>query len=228
MRLHSTWLTREAFTFSWYKNPGFTGISIDAYLRSTRHSTASPPLRYGTRGPGFLTYVRKHPQIRAHTVPGPWAANRDIHMLYAWAWGLGIQIVNVYNAPLGATGPCVSVLAGTENVSRRSHGSHCDSLAKGDMRLRPMLQAEGCAPAASRELAEPSRVTKTTHRQTVLLRKTCPERARLEAAFAHFTDAQKSRAVLPFSRSRRGAWVGGIAGLRRRMPSSGYHTQAYK
>ncbi|KGQ00639.1 hypothetical protein PAAG_12704 [Paracoccidioides lutzii Pb01] len=63
------------------------------------------PIEKWDRKPRVLTYVHKHPQIHAHAVPGPWAENRDIHMLHIQAWGLQLQTVNIYNAPPGAEDP---------------------------------------------------------------------------------------------------------------------------
>ncbi|KAL1953839.1 hypothetical protein VTO42DRAFT_2099 [Malbranchea cinnamomea] len=63
------------------------------------------PTEKWDKKPRVLTDIRKHPQIRAHAIPGSWAANRDIHMLHVWAWGLQLQVVNTYNAPYGSIDP---------------------------------------------------------------------------------------------------------------------------
>jgi ribonuclease HI len=125
--IQEPWIHRELSRRISKKHPAFNCfISIEKWDKQPR----------------VLTYVRKHPQIRAYTVPGPWTANRDIHMLSIQAWGLQLQLINVYNAPPGSEDPGQGVshlLAWTPPA--------IPSLLAGDLNLKHPAWQPGATPS---------------------------------------------------------------------------------
>ncbi|KAL1978472.1 hypothetical protein VTN31DRAFT_1331 [Thermomyces dupontii] len=63
------------------------------------------PIETWDKRPRVVTYVKNHPQIRAHKLAGPWIPNRDMLLLQVTAWGTQTRILNIYNAPSGAEDP---------------------------------------------------------------------------------------------------------------------------
>jgi hypothetical protein len=97
------------------------------------YSCFTPTEKWDKR-PRVLTYVRKHPQIRAYIVSEPWTANRDILLLCVWAWGLQLHIANTYNAPHGCTDPGQGV---KHLLSWTPHHCPCSSPATSIWSIQP-------------------------------------------------------------------------------------------
>src|ERR1700733_3382895 len=64
--------------------------------------TCYSPTEDWTNRPRVLTYVKKSPFLRAYTLLGSWGLSRDLLLVQLIVGSLTLQILNVYNAPVGS------------------------------------------------------------------------------------------------------------------------------
>ena len=64
--------------------------------------TCFSPTEDWTNSPRVLTYVKKTPFLRAHTLLGSWGTSRDLLLVQLVVGSLSLQLLNVYNALAGS------------------------------------------------------------------------------------------------------------------------------
>lgn len=80
----------------------------DRARRLSKHHPAFrqfTPVEDWEKRPRTLSYVRKHPSLRAELLPYASQPNRDLIALRVASGGLSVTFLNIYNAPPGSTDP---------------------------------------------------------------------------------------------------------------------------
>lgn len=143
----------------------------DRARRLSKHHSAFrqfTPVENWEKRPRTLSYVRKHPSLRAELLPYASQPHRDLTTLRVSSGGLSATFLNIYNAPPGSTDPGAGLHYLMSHITPEG-----PCLLAGDLNLRHPLWQTSSTPST---MAEPFLEWAETQGLALLLETDTPTR----------------------------------------------------